>query len=49
VHFYLADAPSCGYDAVYVTVEKVRIHASGSASDTDNGWSEVAQMPAEAR
>jgi|KBSMisStandDraft_5_1062788.scaffolds.fasta_scaffold72158_3 Domain of unknown function (DUF4382) len=45
VHFYLADAPSCGYDAVYVTVQKVRIHASGSAGDADAGWSEVVQTP----
>ena len=45
VHFYLADAPSCGYDAVYVTVQKVRIHASGGAGDADAGWSEVVQAP----
>lgn len=37
----LTDAPSCGYDAVNVTVEKVRVHKSGSAADTDSGWSEV--------
>ncbi len=37
----LTDAPSCGYDAVNVTVEKVRVHKSGSATDTDSGWSEV--------
>ena len=43
--FYLADAPSCGYDAVYVTVQKVRIHASGGAVDADAGWSEVVQTP----
>ena len=45
VHFYLADAPSCGYDAVYVTVQKVRIHASGAANDGDAGWSDVTQTP----
>jgi Domain of unknown function (DUF4382) len=38
----LTDAPACGYDRVWVTVEKVRVHKSGSADDTDNGWSEVA-------
>ena len=37
----LTDAPSCGYDAVNITVEKVRVHKSGSATDTDSGWSEV--------
>ena len=37
----LTDAPACGYDNVFVTVEKVRVHMSGSASDGDSGWSEV--------
>ena len=37
----LTDAPACGYDNVFVTVEKVRVHKSGSASDSDNGWSEI--------
>ena len=37
----LTDAPACGYDSVWVTVEKVRIHASSTAADTDGGWSEV--------
>ena len=37
----LTDAPACGYDNVWVTVEKVRVHASGTAADTDGGWSEV--------
>jgi hypothetical protein len=37
----LTDAPACGYDNVFVTVEKVRVHKSGSASDSDAGWSEV--------
>jgi len=37
----LTDAPSCGYDNAYVTVEKVRVHKSSSAGDADAGWSEV--------
>ena len=37
----LTDAPACGYDNVFVTVEKVRIHASSTASDTESGWHEV--------
>ena len=42
----LTDAPSCGYDAVNVTIERVRVHQSSSASDTDGGWSEVVLNPA---
>jgi hypothetical protein len=42
----LTDAPSCGFDAVNVTVSKVRVHTSGSAGDTDSGWSEVVLSPA---
>jgi hypothetical protein len=41
----LTDAPACGYDTVFVTVEKVRVHASGSAGETDPGWSEVVLDP----
>jgi hypothetical protein len=37
----LTDAPACGYDNVWITVEKVRVHKSGSAGDNDSGWSEV--------
>jgi hypothetical protein len=42
----LTDAPSCGYDAVNVTVQKVRVHQSSSATDSDSGWSEVVLSPA---
>lgn len=37
----LTDAPACGYDSAFVTVEKVRVHRSSSAADDDAGWSEV--------
>lgn len=37
----LTDAPACGYDKAFVTVERVRVHQSGSAGDNDAGWSEV--------
>ena len=37
----LTDAPSCGYDTAFFTVEKVRVHRSSSAGDDDAGWSEV--------
>lgn len=42
----LTDAPACGYDAVNVTIEKVRVHQSSSASDADGGWSEIVLNPA---
>ena len=42
----LTDAPACGYDAVNVTIQKVRVHQSSSASDTDGGWSEIVLSPA---
>lgn len=42
----LTDAPSCGYDAVYVTIEKVRVHQSSSAGNNDGGWSEIVLNPA---
>lgn len=40
----MTDAPGCGYDHVYVTVTKVRIHPSSTATDTDSGWREI-QVP----
>jgi hypothetical protein len=42
----VTDAPACGYDSVNVTIEKVRVHQSSTASDTDSGWSEIVLNPA---
>lgn len=42
----LTDAPSCGYDAVNVTVNKVRVNKSATASDTDAGWTDITLSPA---
>lgn len=42
----LTDAPACGYDSVNVTIEKVRVHQSDSAGDSDSGWSEIVLSPA---
>lgn len=42
----LTDAPACGYDAVNVTIQKVRVHQNSSASDNDGGWSEIVLNPA---
>jgi hypothetical protein len=41
----LTDAPACGFDAVNVTVSKVRIHQSDSASENAAGWTEIALNP----
>lgn len=42
----LTDAPACGgYDAVYVTVSKVRVHSSASAAETQGGWSDIDIVP----
>jgi hypothetical protein len=37
----ITDAPACGFDHVYVTVEKVRVNGSASAADTDSGWTDI--------
>jgi hypothetical protein len=43
--FLLTDAPACGYDTAFVTVERVRVHRAASAADGDSGWSEVVLDP----
>jgi hypothetical protein len=42
----LTDAPACGFDAVNVTVTKVRVNGSSTASDTDAGWTDITLNPA---
>ncbi|MEO6354404.1 MAG: DUF4382 domain-containing protein [Burkholderiaceae bacterium] len=42
----MTDAPSCGYDAVNVTVKAVRVHQSASAGENDAGWAEILLSPA---
>lgn len=42
----LTDAPACGFDAVNVTVNKVRVNSSATASDTDAGWTDITLNPA---
>ena len=41
LHVSLTDAPACGYDAVHVTVDRVRVHQSDTAADADGGWQEL--------
>jgi hypothetical protein len=42
----LTDAPACGYDAVHVTIEKIRVHKSSTAEDNDSGWADLTLTPA---
>jgi hypothetical protein len=42
----ITDAPSCGYDEVNITIEKIRVNQSSSAGDTEGGWSEIVLSPA---
>jgi len=41
----LTDAPACGYDKVYVTVSKVRVNQSSTASESDGGWTDIVVNP----
>lgn len=43
----LTDAPSCGYDEVNVTIERVRVHQSSTAAESDGGWVDLVQDPAQ--
>jgi Domain of unknown function (DUF4382) len=42
----LTDAPACGFDAVNVTVSKVRVHQSASANENAAGWTDITLNPA---
>ena len=44
---FLTDAPACGFDKVYVTVNKVRVNQSISATDASAGWSDITLNPAQ--
>lgn len=41
----MTDAPACGYDAVHVTVDRVRIHRSETATDEEGDWRDMAVTP----
>lgn len=45
LRLHLTDAPACGFDAVNVTVERVRMHNSASADPGASGWSELVLNP----
>ncbi|MCM2296031.1 MAG: DUF4382 domain-containing protein [Rhodoferax sp.] len=42
----LTDAPACGFDEVNVTVNKVRVHQSSTASESEGGWTDITLNPA---
>jgi hypothetical protein len=42
----LTDAPSCGFDHVFVTIDRVRVHQSENADESANGWRDVVLNPA---
>jgi len=46
VRVALTDAPACGFDAVNVTVRKLRIHQSSSATENGSGWTDITLTPA---
>ncbi|MBN3780453.1 DUF4382 domain-containing protein [Burkholderia sp. Ac-20345] len=41
LHVAMTDAPSCGFDHVFVTVSQVRVNANANAADNDAGWSTI--------
>lgn len=42
----MTDAPACGFEAVNVTVQKVRVHKSSTANENDSGWTDITLSPA---
>jgi hypothetical protein len=41
----LTDAPACGYDSVFVTVQEVRVHLDAGAAESATGWRSIALEP----
>ncbi|CAG9167990.1 DUF4382 domain-containing protein [Cupriavidus pinatubonensis] len=42
----MTDAPACGFDHVFVTVNKVRVHTSANADPGGSGWVDINVSPA---
>jgi hypothetical protein len=45
VRVSLTDAPACGFDRVFVTVDRVRVHASSTAEESSAGWTDIFVNP----
>jgi hypothetical protein len=41
----ITDAPACGYDHVWVSVDKVRVNTNANAQDGDSGWTDLTLSP----
>ncbi|MDQ9170727.1 DUF4382 domain-containing protein [Oxalobacteraceae bacterium R-40] len=41
----MTDAPACGFEEVNVTVNMVRVHQSGDASEDTSGWIDIPVTP----
>jgi len=41
----MTDAPACGYDHVWVSVDRVGVNMNGNAGDGDAGWTDLAISP----
>ncbi len=46
LHVSLTDAPAGVFDAVNVTVSKVRVHKSAASTENDAGWTDITLNPA---
>jgi len=42
----MTDAPACGFDHVFVTVDRVRVHSDPNADVNASGWSDIVLSPA---
>lgn len=43
----MTDAPACGFNNVFVTVEKVRVHSDANADTNAPGWGDITLNPAQ--
>ena len=43
----MTDAPACGFNNVFVTVEKVRVHSDTNADTNAPGWADITLNPAQ--